>query len=80
MSIFSFTGVFGFVVVIALAVFWVVQFARLMGAPQTRFAGAWDKYAWVAAFVFLWQIAPFAYLVVEGPGGASWRHPFRRDA
>jgi hypothetical protein len=45
-----------------LLVFWVYQFVLLMLLGDEDFPGRHDKILWVAVFVLLSVIAPFAFL------------------
>ncbi|MEO7719122.1 MAG: hypothetical protein ABIY70_23235 [Capsulimonas sp.] len=46
-----------------LAVVWVVQFAQLMMFEDDSFRGHWDKLIWVAVFILVFPVAPFAFLI-----------------
>jgi len=50
------------VVSLVLIVFWVYQFVLLMLLSDDDFPGRYDKILWVAVFVLLSVIAPFAFL------------------
>jgi type VI protein secretion system component VasK len=55
----------GWVVLLILfgfAAFWVVQFTELMSLTDDRFTGQYVRLGWVAAFLVLWALAPFAFL------------------
>ena len=45
-----------------VALFWVYQFVQLMLLSDSDFPGRHDKILWVAAFVFAFFVAPFAFL------------------
>ena len=53
-------------IVLALALcmclFWAYQFIELMLLSEADFPGKHDKSLWVAAFIFVFLIAPFAFL------------------
>jgi hypothetical protein len=45
-----------------VALFWVYQFIQLMLLSDSDFPGRYDKILWVAAFLFAFLVAPFAFL------------------
>lgn len=49
-------------VVLVFAVVWGWQFIQLMVLADTDFPGRYDKPLWVAAFVFVIPVAPFAFM------------------
>mgnify|MGYP001368742262 CR=1 FL=1 len=51
------------VVGLFLAILWVFQFAHLMALDESDFPGRFTRLGWVAAFVVLWALAPFAFLL-----------------
>lgn len=55
-----------FVVPLALAIFWIVEFVQLMLLEDDLFPGRHDKLAWIAAFVILAPLAPFAFMMWKG--------------
>ena len=60
------TGIAFVVVIIAalvLAIFWVYQFVQLMLLEDRWFSGRYDKPLWVGVFVFIFPLAPFAFLM-----------------
>ena len=54
---------FSVVLVIAFAVFWIMQFAKLMALDADCFPAQHDRYGWLAAFVLLWFLAPLAFFL-----------------
>ncbi len=54
----------GFLLFLTLffAYLWVTEFVRLMSAKEEAFPGPYVRYAWVAAFLFLWMLTPFAFI------------------
>jgi hypothetical protein len=50
-------------VCVMVAIIWIVQFASLMSLEESKFPGQHTRIGWVVAFVFLWGIAPFAFIV-----------------
>jgi hypothetical protein len=53
---------------VAIAVFWVFQFVQLMLLSDEDFPGRYDKPLWVAAFILVSFVAPFAFIFgIEGP-------------
>ena len=57
---------FALLIVIVLGLFWIFQFSNLMSLDDAAFYGRHDRYGWIAVFVMLWPIAPFAYVVWAG--------------
>jgi len=55
-----------FVAGLALAIFWLYQFVQLMLLEDSLFPGCFDKALWVAVFVFVFPLAPFAFLMFKG--------------
>ena len=51
------------VVGLVLAFVWILQFANLMSLGDSVFPGQFVRLGWVAAFVTLWFIAPFAFML-----------------
>jgi len=62
---------FFLLVPVVWAAFWVVQFVQLMLLEDELFAGRYDKPLWVAAFLVLAPLAPFAFLVWKGARSAG---------
>lgn len=60
------------VVGVLLAIVWVIQFANLMALNDGDFPGQFVRFGWVAGFVLLWPLAPFAFMLW------SRRRPGRR--
>ncbi len=57
-------GLFLFLFVpLAVAIVWIVQFVQLMLFEDDLFPGPHDKLGWIAAFVILAPLAPFAFLM-----------------
>jgi hypothetical protein len=50
-------------IAIALAVFWVYQFAFLMSLEDAMFPGKHDKLLWCAAFILAPALTPFAFVM-----------------
>ncbi|MCA8942409.1 MAG: hypothetical protein KDB80_07580 [Planctomycetes bacterium] len=50
-------------VLLLLAAVWVFQFVELMSLGDEELGGVHARIGWVAAFVLLWVLAPFAFLV-----------------
>jgi hypothetical protein len=48
--------------VVLTAVLWVFCFAQLMTLGDDLFPGRLDKVLWVAAFVLVFPLAPFAFM------------------
>ena len=48
-------------ILIFLCVFWILQFTQLMLFSDSDFPGKYDKLFWVAAFVLVFALAPFAF-------------------
>lgn len=46
-----------------LCAFWVYQFVQLMLLSDSDFPSRYDKVLWVAVFVFVGALAPFAFLL-----------------
>lgn len=60
-------GLFLFLLVpLVVAIVWIVQFVQLMLLEDDLFPGAHDKLGWIAAFVILAPLAPFAFLMWKG--------------
>ncbi len=70
-------------VMLALAVFWVYEFALLMRCREDQFPSPRDKMMWVAAFVFANVLGAVAYWWWKKMGNQtdSWVRddPDRRD-
>ena len=49
------------VVMLAMVVFWVVQFIDLMRHSEDAFAARSDKLIWAAVFVLVFPLAPLAF-------------------
>ena len=52
-----------FVLYLIVAVVWVVQFAGFMVLDDKTFPGTYDKLIWGAAFILVFPVAPFAFIV-----------------
>ena len=50
-------------VYLMFAVIWVFQFAMLMALDDKSFPGAYDKLIWAAAFLLVFPVAPFAFML-----------------
>jgi hypothetical protein len=50
------------VIVLILVIVWVIQFSQLMTLGDEVFPGRYDKALWVAAFLLIFPLAPFAFL------------------
>ena len=50
-----------FILVMILA--WLWQFLQLMLLEDSMFPGRHDKLIWGAVFVFIWPLAPIAFMV-----------------
>ena len=50
-------------VALILAILWLYQFVQLMLLEDNLFPGRYDKSLWVGAFIILWPLAPFAFLM-----------------
>lgn len=48
---------------LVLVVIWIAQFANLMALDDEVFPGQFVRFGWVAAFVTLWFLAPFAFIL-----------------
>ncbi|MFQ5748362.1 MAG: hypothetical protein ACE5H3_02760 [Planctomycetota bacterium] len=74
----GFPGTLGFLgisLLFLLALFWSFQFAVLMRLEEERFPGQYVRFGWIAAFLLLWPIAPFAFLLWNtGPRRRHGRH------
>ncbi len=57
------TLAFAFCIALALALVWVFQFVHLMSLDDEAFPGQHTRLGWVAAFLVLWMIAPFAFMI-----------------
>jgi hypothetical protein len=68
---------------VAIAVFWVFQFVQLMLLSDEDFPGRYDKPLWVAAFILVSFVAPFAFYLWDRGSvpqrSANRRSPFRHD-
>lgn len=53
---------FSICVCIAVVVIWLWQFIQLMLLSDSDFPGKYDKILWVAAFLLVCVVAPFAFL------------------
>jgi hypothetical protein len=51
------------VLCLAVGILWVFQFVRLMSLADEDFPGQHARLGWVAGFVLLWFITPFAFMV-----------------
>jgi len=49
-----------------LAAIWMFQFVSFMLMDNEAFRGAYDKLIWGAAFILVFPIAPFAFML--------WKH------
>jgi hypothetical protein len=49
-------------VIVPLVLVWGYQFIQLMLLSDSDFPGEYDKLAWALAFVFMFPIAPFAFM------------------
>ena len=54
--------VFCLVLYIVFAVVWCYQFIQLMLLEDSDFPGRFDKILWVAAFIGVFVVAPFAFV------------------
>ena len=54
------------IVLVALALFWIYQFAQLMTLSDDDFPGRYDKALWVVAFVAVSFLAALAFSVWKG--------------
>ena len=54
------------IVLVALALFWIYQFAQLMTLSDDDFPGRFDKTLWVVAFVTVTFLAALAFSVWKG--------------
>lgn len=54
-------GIFVAAVALCLAVFWILQFVELMLLEDELFPGRHDKALWVAAFIVVFILTPFAF-------------------
>ena len=50
------------IVFIVIAIIWVYQLIHLMLLADSDFPGRYDKILWVAAFVCVFLLAPFAFI------------------
>jgi type VI protein secretion system component VasK len=51
------------VLCLAVGILWVFQFVKLMSLADEDFPGQHARLGWVAGFVLLWFITPFAFLI-----------------
>ena len=58
-----------------IALVWIYQFIQLMLLSDSDFPGKHDKILWVAAFLLLFPVAPFAFLWWK----AAYRSMLRSD-
>jgi hypothetical protein len=64
------SGILIFLVIfLALAWVWLKQFVWLMMLGDKSFPGKYDKLIWGAAFVFLFVLAPFAFILWRSATG-----------
>jgi hypothetical protein len=54
------------VMLLGVAWVWLKQFVWMMSLGDDSFAGRYDKLIWGLAFVFLFPIAPFAFILWKG--------------
>jgi hypothetical protein len=54
---------FALVILLLLLIFWIFQFVELMSLDDERFPGVYARLGWVAAFIVLWMVTPFAFLL-----------------
>jgi len=52
--------------VVLLLILWLKQFVMLMLLEDNLFPGRYDKIIWAAAFILLFWITPFAFMVWRG--------------
>jgi len=63
-------GLLAFLLIfLALAWLWIKQFVWLMMLEDKSFPGKYDKLIWGAAFVFLFVLAPFAFILWRSATG-----------
>ena len=60
---FHMAGLIFAVAALGLAIFWVYQFVQLMLLEDHWFPGRYDKALWVGAFVLVFPVTPFAFLM-----------------
>lgn len=53
---------FAVLALLLLAAVWLVQFVQLMLLSDSDLPGRYDKVLWAAAFIFVFPLAPFAFL------------------
>jgi len=51
------------VLMLLLAILWVFQFVALMSLEDEELPGEHARIGWVAAFLVLWPVAPFAFML-----------------
>jgi NADH:ubiquinone oxidoreductase subunit 6 (subunit J) len=51
------------VAALVIAIFWLYQFVQMMLLEDRWFPGRFDKPLWVAVFVLVFPLAPFAFLM-----------------
>lgn len=51
------------VIILWFVYFWIKEFAWLMALDNQYFYTAHDKLIWGAAFIFIFPLAPFAFIV-----------------
>jgi len=66
-------GILIAIAALALAIFWMFQFVQLMLLEDAIFAGRYDKPLWVATFILMPLLAPFAFLMWKGAKSSSRR-------
>lgn len=49
--------------ILAWLIFWLLQFVQVMLLADADFPGRYDKPLWVAVFVLVFLLAPFAFLL-----------------
>jgi hypothetical protein len=69
---------------LAIAWLWLKQFVWLMMLDDKTFPGKYDKLIWGAAFVFLFVLAPFAFImwksaIEESPNPTQNAHHHTSD-
>lgn len=64
---FFFSGLAPFllmvVLMVLLAILWVFQFVAMMALEDEELTGEHARIGWVAAFLVLWPVAPFAFML-----------------
>jgi hypothetical protein len=53
------------IIFLVLALFWIPQFVQLMLLSDEDFLGRYDKVGWVLAFIFVFPLAPFAFVMYK---------------